>query len=231
MREELFKQAEEYDKLLNQGLSLSGENKLFFARGRILEMKRWLGNQAPITRILDFGCGIGDTTALIAEHFPDAHVVGVDAEGDAIDFANAKFATNRVTFCTNEQLSSTESFDLCYTNGVFHHIPPADRPAAVSFVYEKLRPGGKFAFFENNPLNPGTRILMSRIPFDRNAQMLTPWGSRKLLRAGGFTPDCNRFLFFFPRSLKWLRSLEPGLKWIPFGAQYGVMTIKAARAT
>lgn len=228
MREELFKQAEEYDQLLNQGLSLSGENKLFFARGRILEMKKWLGLQQPIRRILDFGCGIGDTTALIAEHFPESHVVGVDAERDAIEYANSKFSTNRVSFCTNEDLTSTSPFDVCYTNGVFHHIPPSDRPEAIAFIHKALKPEGRFAFFENNPLNIGTRILMKRIPFDRNAQMLTPWASRNLLRQGGFNPIRNRYLFFFPRPLKWLRGMEAGLKWFPFGAQYGVMSGKSA---
>src|SRR5437870_1900508 len=56
------------------------------------------------------------------------------------------------------------SFDLCYCNGVFHHIPPHERLGAARLIFRSLARGGHFALFENNPLNPGTRMVMRRIP-------------------------------------------------------------------
>src|SRR4029434_4043103 len=73
---------------------------------------------------------------------------------------------------------------LVYCNGVFHHIPPQAREAAVAYVARALRPGGLWAFWENNPWNPGTRYAMHRIPFDRDAIPLTPPEARRLLQAG-----------------------------------------------
>lgn len=52
--------------------------------------------------------------------------------------------------------------------------------AVVDLVRRSLRPGGVFAFWEINPWNPGTRHVMSRIPFDRDAIMLTPPEARWL---------------------------------------------------
>jgi hypothetical protein len=49
-----------------------------------------------------------------------------------------------------------------------------------------LRPGGLFAPWENNPWNPNTRYVMSRIPFDRDATTLSPPKAVGLLRQNGF---------------------------------------------
>lgn len=47
-------------------------------------------------RVLDVGCSEGFGTQLVAE-FAD-HCVGVDIDKDAIDFANASVATDRLRF-------------------------------------------------------------------------------------------------------------------------------------
>ena len=52
---------------------------------------------------------------------------------------------------------------------------------------DALRPGGLFAFWENNPWNPGTRLVMSRIPFDRDAITLSA-----LERGGCSRPAASR---------------------------------------
>ena len=93
----------------------------------------------------------------------------------------------------------------------------------MRLVYKSLRPGGIFSFWENNPWNPGTRYVMSRIPFDRDAVTLSAFQARRLIQAAGFQILRVDFLFIFPRSLSWLRVFEPGLTKLPFGAQYQVL--------
>jgi SAM-dependent methyltransferase len=116
--------------------------------------------------------------------------------------------------------------DLAFCNGVFHHIPPKDRAEAVRYVSGCLRPGGLFSFWENNPWNPGTRYVMSRIPFDRDAMTLTPPEARRLLREGGFEIIRTHFLFIFPRFLRCCRFIEPLVAGCPFGAQFQVLARK-----
>jgi SAM-dependent methyltransferase len=117
---------------------------------------------------------------------------------------------------------------LAYCNGVFHHIPPAGRDAAARDVFRWLRPGGAFALWENNPWNPGTRLVMSRIPFDRDAITLSYLEAQALLRRAGFRAVATSFHFFFPSALRALRRAEPWLERVPFGAQYCVLARKPA---
>lgn len=223
---ELFDLAEEYDEMLYRGLSLSGEDKHFFIRGRVQSLYGQLPPDFRPRRILDFGCGIGDTIDYLAKLFPSAHVVGVDVSEKALAYAERRYRSPHVSFIHVQALEATEVFDLCYTNGVFHHIPPEERPAVVETIYRALIRGGYFALFENNPWNLGTRLVMSRIPFDRNARLLSLPQAWHLLSKGGFVVRTVYSLFYFPRMLGFFRFLEPGLMHLPLGAQYCVLATK-----
>jgi SAM-dependent methyltransferase len=227
MGDNLFDLSQEYDAMLNKGLRLSGEEKSFFIRGRLQDLQSQLPPSFTPRRILDFGCGIGDTTHLLAETFPAAEVLGIDTAEKALQYAEATYGTTRISFCPLRLFSANNAIDLCYVNGVFHHIQPAQRLSVVHMIRQALIPGGYFAVFENNPWNPGTRLIMSRIPFDRDAEPLNPPETQRLLRAGGFT-YCGptRFLFYFPRPLAGFRRFERFLVHFPFGAQYHVLAVK-----
>jgi hypothetical protein len=43
-------------------------------------------------------------------------------------------------------------------------------------IQRVLRPGGVFSLIEHNPLNPVTRLIVSRTPVDGNAKLLTASG-------------------------------------------------------
>ena len=97
---------------------------------------------------------------------------------------------------------------------------------ALAQVHRALRPDGLFAFWENNPWNPGTRWAMSRVPFDADAIVIRPGEARRLLRAAGFHLLSTDFLFYFPRALSALRFLEKSLVKVPLGGQYLVLAQK-----
>ena len=227
MEEVLFDLSEEYREMLNRGLRLSGESQEFFIRGRIESLASRLPANFAVRRILDFGCGIGTATSHLAEKFPQSEIVGVDTSENALDYAREHCGSDRVRFESLVQLPQAGDFDLCYVNGVFHHIGPESRIGAVQNIHRALRSGGRLALFENNPWNPGTRMVMSRIPFDRDAITLSPPETKRLLRAGGFTQAAlNWSLFYFPRPLARLRFTERALSCLPFGAQYCVLAAK-----
>jgi SAM-dependent methyltransferase len=226
--EVLFDLSEEYDSMLNQGLAISGESKMYFVHGRFKDISERLKNQPPIRRILDFGCGIGDAAAALLDYFPDAvEVVGTDLSDEALEFARRKHSSEKLKFINLNELSFPEHFDLCFVNGVFHHIEPENRLHAVEKIRESLKEGGLLALCENNPFNPGTQIIMSRIPFDRAAKKITSFSCRKMLLKGGFKEILDtRYLFYFPRILAFLRPLESWLVQWPFGGQYYVLARK-----
>lgn len=219
--EQLFDRAAEYEAMLNQGIGLSGESQEFFIAGRIQDMR----SQVPAgpRRILDFGCGTGKACAYLAGVFPHSHVVGADLSDDAIRFARTTFGSDRVSFVNLAALPELEQFDLCYINGVFHHIHPDERQQALEGIRQLLKPGAHLALFENNPWNPGTRMVMSRIPFDRDAIPMSYLETRQRVQTAGFHVRGARFLFYLPKTLSALRFIEPWFVKVPFGAQYYIL--------
>jgi SAM-dependent methyltransferase len=216
--------AQGYDAALAEGISVSGEDKDFFARGRIA----WLsGRLAPLgallKTVLDFGCGTGSATPHLLGIPGITSVIGVDVSSASISIATTQYASAQARFSVLSEYTPAGQVDLAFCNGVFHHIPLAERAAAVSFIRRSLRPGGLFAFWENNPWNPGTRLVMRRIPFDRDAITLSPREARRLLAGYGFEILGTDFQFIFPNLLRWLRPLERPLCRLPFGAQYLVL--------
>ena len=220
--------AKNYDAALAQGISVSGEDKDFFARGRI----EWLAQcfeklSAKPKSILDFGTGTGSAAPHLTDVLSPISFTGVDISEQSIALARQRFGCASVNFEVLRDFKPGGRFDLAFCNGVFHHIPPSERAGAVKCVFDSVRPGGYFAFWENNPWNPGTRYVMSRIPFDRDAIMVSAPEARRLLRAGGFDIVQTDFLFIFPRALSFFRRLEPSLSRLPLGAQYQVLCRKA----
>ena len=221
--------AEDYDAALQKGLQVSGESKDYFAEGRARRVAQELAalGHAP-GRVLDFGCGTGSGTPWLLDVMGGHEVLGVDPSEASLTVAKRLHGTRRAHFATLDDAAGERGFDTAFCNGVFHHIPVAERARSVMYVYRALRPGGVFAYWENNPWNPGTRYIMSRVEFDRDAITLTPPESRRLLRAGGFEVLCTRSLFWFPRALAALRPLERLLAPIPLGGQYLVLCRKPA---
>jgi SAM-dependent methyltransferase len=228
MPEQLFDRAAEYEAMLNQGIGLSGEHQEFFIAGRIQDLRSQVP-QSP-RRILDFGCGTGNSCARLAEFFPAADVVGADLSEEALRHARTKFGSNRVTFAGIADLPRLERFDLCYINGVFHHILPGERQQTLVMIRELLAPGAHLALFENNPWNPGTRMVMRRIPFDRDAIPLSFLEARSRIKAAGFQVYGTRFLFYMPKVLAALRFIEPWFVNVPLGAQYYVLASVPGRS-
>jgi SAM-dependent methyltransferase len=218
--EDFDQYAENYDYALNQGLSATGESKEYFARRRVLWLGRCLAqSQIKPKRILDYGCGTGATAGLLLELSGAESVIGVDTSPQSLEQANKNRSPN-CQFLLNRDYQAREEIDLAYCNGVFHHIPPPDRAREMSYIMRCLRPGGMFALWENNPWNPGTQYVMSRIPFDREAVKLSPIYAKRLLRESGFEVLSTDFLFFFPGFLKVLRSIERFISSVPVGGQY-----------
>jgi SAM-dependent methyltransferase len=216
--------AANYDTALAQGLSVSGEEKEFFAVGRI----RWLAGRlrrlgVHAGRVLDFGCGMGSAAPLLLEHLGADSVLGVDVSANLLERARNTYSSERTQFALLSDYRPAGTIDVAFCNGVFHHIPVDQRPSAIDVVYQSLRPGGLFALWENNPWSLGARLVMSRIPFDRDAVMVWPRTARRLLREGGFEVLGTDFLFIFPRTLRGLRPIEPYVCRLPLGAQYQVL--------
>jgi len=219
---------ETYEEACHQGLALAGESRDYFAAERLKYTATWLQTLQFATpeRVADFGCGAGHSVPHLQRLFPGAHVLGLDVSQKAIARAREQYRGQRASFAVLSDDHLAPEQQLVYCNGVFHHIMPDERPQWTARVYKLLTAGGYLALWENNPWNPGTRMVMQRIPFDREAIPLPPSQTRRLLLRSGFEVVGTRFCFYFPRCLRWLRFIERYAVRLPLGAQYCVLARK-----
>ncbi len=224
---ELFELTNEYDEMLHKGIGLSGENKLYFLEGRVNHLIQQLPHDFSPKTVLDFGCGIGDTTHYLHQKYPQALIIGTDISEEVVKEAHKRYANEQVKFILTDCLQYTDYFDLCYTNGVFHHILPDKRKEVLKTIYTVLKKNAWFSFFENNPLNIATWFVMKRIPFDKHARMLSHFSAQKIILESDFSHIVTvQFLFYFPKFLSLMRSFERLLLTIPLGTQYHILAIK-----
>jgi SAM-dependent methyltransferase len=215
--------ATNYHDQLKRGLSLTGEDPEYFARARVEVLRQRLTEiGARPKAVLDFGCGTGSTVPLLLDLAGVEGAIGTDASAASLAVARVRHDDTRISFQALDQVIE-DAVDLAYCNGVFHHIPPPERPAALRYVARALRPGGLLALWENNSWNPGTRMVMHRIPFDRDASPLSPLACKRMLREGGFDVVRTDFAFIFPHSLRALRPVERYATRLPVGGQYMVL--------
>ena len=81
--------ADDYKTLLDNSLSLvGGFNEYYFFR-KVDIVKKMIGAH-KINLVLDFGCGLGDTSIMLSKAFPDARIIGVDISGVSIAYARNK---------------------------------------------------------------------------------------------------------------------------------------------
>ena len=212
--------ANRYQEILDANLAIAGETGVAFTRRRMAYLRRWL----PIlpVRVMDFGCGIGLAIPLLLDAFPGCQVVGVDVSPESVRLARERCRDERVRVSLTSELDVGD-FDLVYTSGVFHHIPPGERADAMERIRSALRPGGVAAVSEHNPWNPATRYLVRTCPFDADARLLRPRETTRLLEAAGLEILRRDFVSFFPGWLRPLERLERGLRPVPLGAQYIVL--------
>ncbi len=211
-----------YNQEINKALSFSGMDIDFFARVKndylidILDAR--LGDARKVG-LLDVGCGIANAHKQLEGRVGKLSGVDVSSESIAVARQNNPAIGYEVFDGTNLPFAEG-SFDAAFAVNVFHHVPIAQRPALVDNIRRVLRPGGLFAIFEHNGLNPVTSRIVSTCAFDKDAILLKRQDSETLLRDAGFGDISTRYIFSIPPAGRLLRKIDRLFSRLPFGAQY-----------
>jgi ubiquinone/menaquinone biosynthesis C-methylase UbiE len=167
--------------------------------------------------ILDVGCGIGLTDVYLQDQA--WHITGADVSPRSVEQARLRNPNvNYVVGSEGRLPFDDESFDLCFTICVMHHVPPENWTTFLREMRRVLKPGGLALVLEHNPFNPLTRLVVSRIPFDANAVLLSERMLRKQMINAQLKPVSCRYFLFTPWAR--MKRLERGISRLPLGAQY-----------
>jgi SAM-dependent methyltransferase len=148
-----------------------GYNQIFAPVGstplRMLRRNDWLVAQiGKGARVLELGCGTGETAAHLAAH-SNAEIVAVDISEAFVSEARTRHQAPNLRFEQFDLLAGVDApfgrFDLVCGNGILHHLVTR-LPDVLTSLHRQTNPGGRLAFIEPNFLNPycafifGTRL-------------------------------------------------------------------------
>jgi SAM-dependent methyltransferase len=112
------------------------------------------------------------------------------------------------------------TFDLSLAICVLHHVPPSQWACFLREMRRVVRPGGLVCLIEHNPLNPLTRLAVSRCEFDRDAVLLNAGQTRALMADAGLHDARSHYFLLLPSAAPLARRVEHSLWHVPLGAQY-----------
>ena len=117
-----------------------------------LEMRAIIGHIGTGRRILDAGCGTGETARAIVQALPDAQVCGFDYSAANIEHAQ-EHRDWRLTFRVGELALPPypdESFDVVLTERALINMDNAEQQAiAIRALVRLTKPGGKLILCES----------------------------------------------------------------------------------
>ncbi len=228
MADAIFDQfAQNYEDVHTKSIALSGEESIFFVELKMKLLSDYFGEKAvsPL-KIVDYGCGTGRAASFVKRYFAQSSFIGVDPSPKSIEVARKHFPDDTFRVLGTDGSIPEQEVDIIFAAGVFHHIPEAEQAGAVQHIMNALKPGGYFVLFEHNPYNPLTVKVVRSCPFDEGVILLKPKLSRSLLHRQDLLLEHQRYYFFFPKVLSFLRPLERWLRWMPLGAQYMIVARK-----
>jgi SAM-dependent methyltransferase len=215
--------AEEYATHVNEALPAGFGEVDRYARIKAVHLAHLITRTFPgrsDVRILDNGCGVGMTDFYLRESFP--RITGCDMSVESLEIARRRNPGLEYVVYAGDCLPFDDcSFDVAFAICVVHHVVPGQWTAFFREMLRVLVPGGLLIICEHNPNNPLTRLVVSKVEFDRDAVLLRAGKCAALAEEAGACDPRVQFITFLPlESPVWLAFERATLSWLPIGAQY-----------
>jgi trans-aconitate 2-methyltransferase len=144
--------------------------------------------QVPLTsarKVVDVGCGPGNSTALLLTRFPDADIVGIDSSPAMIAEARRSVPDARFVEADASVWLPPADTDLVFANAIYQWIP--DHLTLFPRLLARLQPGAVAAIQMPDNLAEPTHQLMRQVADDG------PWASRLAGAARAALPPVQVF--------------------------------------
>lgn len=117
--------------------------------------------QVPVAapgRVVDIGCGPGNSTELLANRWPQAEVTGLDTSPDMLAKARARLPEVTFEQADAREWSPAKPVDVIFANAVFQWLP--DHLDVLQRLMRHLTPGGALAVQMPDNLSEPSHALM-----------------------------------------------------------------------
>jgi trans-aconitate 2-methyltransferase len=138
--------------------------------------------QVPLTnprRVIDLGCGPGNSTALLRDRYPSAALIGMDSSPDMLK--KARTTLPDVTFEQGDMATYTPSegtVDLLYSNAAFQWLSSDQRVSTYKRLLKSQPSGGVLAVQVpdnfNEPSHSNMRSIAKKGPWAEILEPLKP---------------------------------------------------------
>lgn len=117
---------------------------------------------ATAARVIDLGCGPGNSTELLLRRFPDAHVIGIDNSQSMLGSAATRLPQVRFELADISRwepaLATDGRPDLIFANAALQWVP--DHQQLIPRLFAALAPGGVLAIqMPDNLEEPTNRVM------------------------------------------------------------------------
>lgn len=144
--------------------------------------------QVPVAsprRVVDIGCGPGNSTELLVERWPEAEVGGFDTSPDMIEKARTRLPGVSFALADAAAWQPAEPVDVIFANAVFQWLP--EHPAILQRLMGFLAPGGALAVQMPDNLAEPTHRLM------RETAAAMPFAAKLARAARGALPPAGHY--------------------------------------
>jgi trans-aconitate 2-methyltransferase len=119
-------------------------------------------------RVIDLGCGPGNSTALLRARYPKARLLGLDDSPEMLARARVELPDVRFIEADAASFAFDEPQDLLFANAVLHWLP--DHAQLIPRLFSQLAPGGVLALQMPNNFDQPSHAAMRSLP--------GPWAER-----------------------------------------------------
>lgn len=119
-------------------------------------------NLAP-AKVVDIGCGPGNSTELLVQRWPEAGVVGVDTSADMLRQARERLPQHKFIEANVAHWAPPAGTEVIFANAVFQWVP--DHLKHLKRLLGALPPGGTLAVQMPDNLDEPSHIMMREVAF------------------------------------------------------------------
>jgi len=134
--------------------------------------------QIPLTdprKVVDIGCGPGNSTELLVRRWPDAAVIGIDTSADMLRQARERLPQQTFIEANVAHWVPPENTDVLFANAIFQWVP--GHLKQLERLLGALPPGGVLAVQIPDSLDEPSHLLM------REVAQMEPWRDQLSERA------------------------------------------------